>query len=219
MLNSLKTRHFRAQIRPVPNPDKVVGHGIDSLALVARATDACWSLSGRVQRDMSSTRLCWLLIVGVSLFLSALVCAPQAGAQNNAPQATSPTQPPPVLHYTLPPDKLQQSYALYLIEGVLYFVTTVWGLLVLYGMLRTRFGARLRDLAMRVSRFRLVQAAIVTACRCSIGDRGSATGPRTWHSSCLREALLDGACTPRCDTVRDAGGSTSGWGRFRSLSL
>jgi len=110
---------------------------------------------------MSSTRLCWLLIVGVSLFLSALVCAPQAGAQNNAPQATSPTQPPPVLHYTLPPDKLQQSYALYLIEGVLYFVTTVWGFLVLYGMLRTRFGARLRDLAMRASRFRLVQAAIV----------------------------------------------------------
>jgi STE24 endopeptidase len=108
---------------------------------------------------MSSKRLCGLVLVGVSLVLSGLVVTPPAGAQTHA--AGSSTQPSAMIHYSLPPDKLQKSYALYLIGGVLYFVTTAWGLLVLYGMLRVRFGARLRDLAERVSRLRVVQAAIV----------------------------------------------------------
>src|SRR5665811_47808 len=108
---------------------------------------------------MNSKRLCRLLLVGVSLVLSALVVTPPAAAQNDASVAS--TQTRAMIHYTLPPDKLQKSYALYLIGGVLYFVTTVWGLLVLYGMLRVRFGACLRDLAVRVSRLRVVQAAIV----------------------------------------------------------
>ena len=108
---------------------------------------------------MNSKRLCWLVLVGVSLVLSGLVVTPPAAAQTHA--AASSTQPSAMIHYSLPPDKLQKSYALYLIGGVLYFVTTAWGLLVLYGMLRVRFGACLRDLAVRVSRLRVVQAAIV----------------------------------------------------------
>jgi Zn-dependent protease with chaperone function len=108
---------------------------------------------------MNSKRLCWLLLVGVSLVLSALVVPPPVAAQNDASVSSAQTQA--MIHYSLPPDKLQKSYALYLIGGVLYFVTTVWGLLVLYAMLRMRFGARLRDLALRVSRFRVLQAAIV----------------------------------------------------------
>ena len=48
-----------------------------------------------------------------------------------------------------------------LLNGALYFVTTVWGFLVLYLMLRTRFGAWLRNLATTASRFRVLQAAIV----------------------------------------------------------
>ena len=68
-----------------------------------------------------------------------------------------------MLHYTLPPDKLEQAYALYRIHGTLYFVTSLWMLIVLYLMLRTRFGVKLRNLAEAVSRFRLVQAAIVAS--------------------------------------------------------
>ena len=78
-----------------------------------------------------------------------------------APSAT--TQASGLLHYTLPPDKLAQAYALYRIDVSLYFVTTVYLFLVLWLMLRTRFGARLRDLAERVSRFWLVRAAVVIA--------------------------------------------------------
>ena len=59
------------------------------------------------------------------------------------------------------PDKLQQAYALYLLTGTLYFVTTAWTFLVLYLMLRTHFGVRLRDWAEGASRFRFLQAVIV----------------------------------------------------------
>src|SRR5271166_6732012 len=120
-----------------------------------------WLFIATVENNMNSTRLCWLLIAGVSLVLANMAGAPSGSAQNNAPEVAASTQPPAMIHYSLPPDKLQKSYALYLIGGVLYFVTTAWGFLVLYGMLRMRFGARLRDLAERASRFRILQAAIV----------------------------------------------------------
>jgi STE24 endopeptidase len=104
----------------------------------------------------------WILIVCCfALLFSALASAPLATAQNTPPQASASARPNALMQYTLPPDKLQKSYALYLIAGVLYFVTTGWGFLVLYGMLRMRFGAHLRDLALRASRLRIVQAAVV----------------------------------------------------------
>jgi hypothetical protein len=83
-----------------------------------------------------------------------------AAAQNNPPEPATSTQPSTLIHDSLPPDKLQESYDLYLTSGVLY-VTTVWGFLVLYAMLRAQFGTRLGDLAVRASRFRVVQAAVV----------------------------------------------------------
>ena len=65
-----------------------------------------------------------------------------------------------LLQYTLPPDKLAQSYALYRIDVSFYFITTLYVLLVLYLMLRTRYGVRMRDLAERLSRLWLVRAAV-----------------------------------------------------------
>ena len=109
---------------------------------------------------MKTTRLWLLLILSSSFVFFGIVAAQSAAAQNTSDEATS-TQASSLIHYSLPPDKLKKSYALYLTSGVLYFVTTVWGFLVLYAMLRTRFGARLRDLAVRASRFRVVQAVIV----------------------------------------------------------
>lgn len=87
---------------------------------------------------------------------------PSAAAAQPAPSAlTNSAASAQLLQYTLPPDKLQKAYALYMLNHTLYFVTTAWGLLVLYLMLRTRFGEQLRDLAERASRFRFVQAVIV----------------------------------------------------------
>lgn len=110
---------------------------------------------------MNRIRSHWPLIIFVVLVLSTVAGAHYAAAQTAPKEAATSTQPPALIDYSLPPDKLQKSYALYLIGGVLYFVTTVWGFLVLYGMLRMQFGARLRDLALRASRVRVVQAAIV----------------------------------------------------------
>lgn len=75
--------------------------------------------------------------------------------------ASTASQAGGLLHYTLPPDKLAQAYALYRIDVSLYLITTFYVLLVLWLMLRTRYAVRLRDLAERVSRFWLARAAIV----------------------------------------------------------
>ena len=82
-------------------------------------------------------------------------------AQQDSPTVASSSNSHPLLQYTLPPDKLQKACALYLLNGTLYFVTAGWSLLVLYLMLRTRFGTCLRDWAERASRFRALQAVIV----------------------------------------------------------
>ena len=96
------------------------------------------------------------LLAGLAVFASPTYLP----AQNLQTTATSDSSHP-LLQYTLPPDKLEKAYALYLLNGALYFVTTVWSFFVLYLMLRTRFGVRLRNLATTVSRFRVVQAAVV----------------------------------------------------------
>jgi Zn-dependent protease with chaperone function len=66
-----------------------------------------------------------------------------------------------LVRYTLPPDKLAQAYALYRIDVSLYFITTLYIFVVLWFMLRTRFGSRLRDLAEGLSRLWLIRSAIV----------------------------------------------------------
>ena len=110
---------------------------------------------------MASVRLCGLLVLcllkGLAGFAFPVTQPPQQVLQTTAAADSS----HPLLQYTLPPDKLEKAYALYLLNGTLYFVTTVWGLLVLYLMLRTKFGVRLRNLATRASRFQAVQATIV----------------------------------------------------------
>jgi STE24 endopeptidase len=107
-------------------------------------------------------RLLRLALLLTSLLLVAVAIDSRAAATS---QSTAPTESAqatqPLLHYTLPPDKLTKAYALYLLDGYLYFITTVWSFVVLWLMLRTRFGARLRDWAERASRWRFVQALIV----------------------------------------------------------
>ena len=98
------------------------------------------------------------------LILLTAICAVRpsvAAAQQGSAASTSSSASPQLLQYALPPDKLQKAYALYLLDSWLYSVTTAWGLLVLYVMLRTGFGVWLRNLAERASRSGLLQATIV----------------------------------------------------------
>ena len=104
-----------------------------------------------------------LLLASVLLLLSITepLAAHSALLPSSPTSALASTPSQPLLQYSLPPDKLAQAYALYLLDGTLYFVATIWGFLVLWLMLRKRFGRRLGNLAQRASRYRPVQAVIV----------------------------------------------------------
>ncbi len=103
-----------------------------------------------------------IFLIAVLLLSALAAAAPTSdGATPNSTAAAASSSSGPLLQYSLPPDKLAKAYALYLIDGTLYFVITAWGFLVLYLMLRTHFGATLRDWAERSSRRRFVQALIV----------------------------------------------------------
>jgi STE24 endopeptidase len=109
---------------------------------------------------MAASRRCALLAL---CLLAGLVvfATPTYLFGQTVPSAAASGSSHPLLQYSLPPDKLEKAHALYLLNGALYLVTIVWGLLVLFLMLRTKFGVRLRNLAISLSRFRVVQAAIV----------------------------------------------------------
>ena len=102
-----------------------------------------------------------LLLASVLLLLSVSGALAASNTPLSSPSTPASASQPLLLQYSLPPDKLAQAYVLYLLDGVLYFATTVWGFLVLWLMLRTRFGQRLGDLAQRISSRRVVQALVV----------------------------------------------------------
>jgi Zn-dependent protease with chaperone function len=101
-----------------------------------------------------------LILVALFLPISPRI---GVGQTASAPEATvqGTTSHSAMLQYSLPPDKLAKAYALYLIDGSLYFVTGIWAVLVLWVMLRGRFGERLSALAQRLARRRVLQAVIV----------------------------------------------------------
>ncbi len=109
---------------------------------------------------MTSRRPCALFVLALLPVLAVVLFCGTSPAQRLQTIAATDSSHP-LLQYTLPPDKLEKAYALYLLNGTLYFITTAWGFLVLYLMLRTRFGVWLRNLATKASRFRVLQAAIV----------------------------------------------------------
>jgi len=116
---------------------------------------------GIVPRDRRR-RLLRVALLLTSLLLLGVAIETRAAETSQSPAATESAQAAqPLLHYTLPPDKLTKAYALYLLEGSLYFISTIWSFIVLWLMLRTHFGVRLRDWAERASRWRFVQAVIV----------------------------------------------------------
>lgn len=111
---------------------------------------------GRARRS-SPCCLSWVV------FLAALLALPgYSAAQSAGSSATAGTQVSrPLLQYSLPADKLAKAYALYRLDGSLYFITAIWGFVVLWVMLRTRFGPWLRDRAEGISRRRYIQALVV----------------------------------------------------------
>jgi len=96
----------------------------------------------------------FLLVFGLN---SGDVAAQQTQA---APAVQSESHAPPVTSYTLPPEKLVQAKALYILRGRLRIVDSALSLLILLGILYFGVAARYRDWAERVSKWRFVQAII-----------------------------------------------------------
>jgi Zn-dependent protease with chaperone function len=95
-----------------------------------------------------------------------LLCA-GATAQNPAPASTpataaSPTPAAtPTTVYTLPPDKLEKSKALYDVRVKMRLVGTVWSFVVLLAILYLGIAAKYRDWAERASKYSFLQALIM----------------------------------------------------------
>jgi STE24 endopeptidase len=85
--------------------------------------------------------------------------SPAQPSPTNAQAATA--QPTPTTEYTLPPDKLAKSKALYDIRGRLRIIGTVWGFVVLLGILYLGIIARFRNWAEKAAKYSFVQALIV----------------------------------------------------------
>jgi STE24 endopeptidase len=108
--------------------------------------------------------LCLLVLcVGIAshtTFAQAPVTSPSASATPAAAQSAPATQ---TTQYTLPPDKLAKSKALYDLRGKLRIIDTVYGLLILLGFLYFGVAARYRDIAEASGKNRFVQALIFVA--------------------------------------------------------
>ncbi len=87
----------------------------------------------------------------------ALAQTPTASPSHAAVQSAPQTQ---TTQYTLPPDKLAKSKALYDLRGKLRIIDTVYSLIVLLAILYLGIAAKYRDWAERVSKYRFVQALI-----------------------------------------------------------
>jgi Zn-dependent protease with chaperone function len=76
------------------------------------------------------------------------------------PAATPATPAAQTSVYTLPPDKLAKSKALYDLRGKLRIIDTAYSLLLLLALLALGIAAKYRDWAERASKYRFVQALI-----------------------------------------------------------
>jgi STE24 endopeptidase len=103
--------------------------------------------------------LCAIFAVSVTY---ALAQPTQAAGTEGSAQAQTAQQPQElkVTEYSLPPDKLAKAEALYKTRTVLYLLGMVFGIVVLWVLLKLRVAPAFRDLAERASKNGLVQALV-----------------------------------------------------------
>src|SRR5689334_6915744 len=103
------------------------------------------------------------LLISLVLLSLCFSLVPQKAEAQQAPVQTSSLAATPATQttqYTLPPDKLAKSKALYDLRGKLRIIDTVWSFVVLLGILYLGIGARYRDWAENVAKNSFVQAWI-----------------------------------------------------------
>jgi STE24 endopeptidase len=107
-------------------------------------------------------RLRALLLMLVVLFVAHAILAQAPAQEDSQAQAQARHSSSEKPAYSLPPDKLKQAVAYSRIRVVLYFVETGWGILQLILLLTLGIAARMRNLAVNVSKNRWVQGFTFT---------------------------------------------------------
>ena len=100
------------------------------------------------------------LIFSLVLLAASLAHAQQPVASTAAEAGENRSATQPTISYTLPPDKLAKAKALYILDGKLVIIGTVYGFVVLLGILYLGIAARYRDWAERWSHRSFLQALI-----------------------------------------------------------
>jgi Zn-dependent protease with chaperone function len=105
---------------------------------------------------------CWLVALALPLTLVVAVSVhAQTTINPNIYEDSVEKGKAPVTQYTLSPEKLAKSYALYEVRGWLIVVSTIYSFALLIGFVRSRWTVTLRDWAERASARRFFQATIV----------------------------------------------------------
>ncbi|HEU4416630.1 MAG TPA: M48 family metallopeptidase [Candidatus Angelobacter sp.] len=105
--------------------------------------------------------LCLTILSQQALAQTTTASPAKPSPATSAPDASSTqTAAAPTTQYTLPPDKLAKSKALYDLRGKLRIVDTFYGLLLLLGLLYFGVAAKYRGIAETASRHRIVQAIV-----------------------------------------------------------
>src|ERR1700722_15244097 len=105
-------------------------------------------------------RLRVLLLSLVAVFAPHSLPAQTTAPAENSAQTQQPSTAKPA--YSLPPEKLKQAIEYSRIRIVLYFLETGWGILQLILLLTLGVAARMRNVAVNVSKNRWVQGFTFT---------------------------------------------------------
>jgi STE24 endopeptidase len=103
--------------------------------------------------------LLFMLLTASFGFAEMQTTAAEKSTSAQTQKAQAPAEPT-VTAYTLPPDKLAKAEALYTIRTGLYLFGMVFGIAVLWIVIKLRLGPAFRNLAERVTKNRFLQAAI-----------------------------------------------------------
>jgi STE24 endopeptidase len=104
-----------------------------------------------------------LLLVSAACFVGAQTGLATSAETSSPSVKADASQSAPTTEYTLPPDELAKSKALYDLRGKLRIIDTVYGLLILLGLLYFGVAAKYRDIAEAAGKNRFVQALIFVA--------------------------------------------------------
>ena len=101
-----------------------------------------------------------LFVVAFSLTTATAQSDPSAEAQSSTQSQTTTPHELKVTEYSLSPNKLAKAKALYETQTVLYLVDLVFGIVVLWVLLKLRVAPVFRDLAERISKNSFVQTLV-----------------------------------------------------------